>query len=238
MLKNYINIKNKNIKNILVLLILIVLFMLIILYLKKKLNKKSQISSFFDTPVCNNSAGYTADCTKLPTVGEVAPPKGCSAPPGDVAGMCSDYDNCCSSNNTSSCMCNHPIVQACKTTYDTCIKNSNNDNNQKKQCKTQINTCCSNYNNINIDSTKFSNPIKRTQKDNIICSVPGEKTINLTQKCMELCQTYPNCKAYTVNKTNMAEFSCSLFSSVSQEELNPATGKPIVSTKNDYYIKK
>ena len=50
---------------------------------------------------------------------------------------------------------NNPIVQACKTTYDTCIKNSNNDNNQKKQCKTQINTCCSNYNNINIDSIKY-----------------------------------------------------------------------------------
>ena len=236
MLKNFN--KNINKKNIIVLIIviLIILFMLILLYLNKNVNKNSHISSFNNIPIttAENYGGYTLDRSKLPVPPNTPSPKSCSAQPGDIAGICSDYSNCCKSNNSSSsCICDHPFVNDCKTKYDTCMNTQTAD-----VCNLQIKTCCTKYNKTNVDSSKFKDPIKNKQSDNLICSLTAAGNMNITDKCMELCQTYPNCVAYSVNKTALSSIGCSLFSSVSKPALDPVTGKPIVDTLNDYYVKK
>ena len=241
MLNNFKKYINK--KNIIVLtiVILIILFILIVLYLNNNVNKNSHISSFDDIlptgPTTTNFGGYTLDSSKLPIPPNMPPPKSCSAQPGDIAGVCSDYSNCCKSNNSSSsCICAHPIVKQCQADYNTCMTNSTTDE-LKNICTTQNKDCCLKYNKTNLDSSKFKEPIKN-QADNLICSLTAAGNMNITDKCMELCQTYPNCVAYSVNKTALSSIGCSLFSSVSKPALDPVTGKPIVDTQNDYYVKK
>jgi hypothetical protein len=131
---------------------------------------------------------------------------------------CMNYNGCCASNNiaNNSCFCNHPFVMNCKNEYDNCTGND---------CQDKLKKCCMTYNNINIESNNFNKPIKQDQKSKIICAV---NSINMDQKCMELCQTNTNCKAYSIDDIN-----CILFS-----DIDPLPNNANYKTKTDYFIKK
>jgi len=131
---------------------------------------------------------------------------------------CMNYNGCCSQNNigNNSCFCNHPFVMNCKNEYDKCTSNN---------CKAELKKCCMNYNNIDININNFEKPIKQEQQSKIICSI---NSINMDQKCMELCQTNTNCKAYSTDNIN-----CMLFS-----DINPLQNNSNYKTNTDYFIKK
>ncbi len=231
--------------------ILIIVILLIILYLLYLLylffisynSNNSNKSQFIDASSFPTGTISKASMNKLPSPNE-PPATGCSAAPGDITGFCSDYSNCCTSQSgTNSCVCNHPIVQKCKTEYDACMNDSEILNiysveQRRAKCNAQVKDCCVPYNEIAIDSTIFKDPIKQDQSQDLICSLSATNNMNITQKCMELCQTHKNCVAFNVIKTNIAATACNLFSSVSEPQLDPLTGKESVNTQNDYYVKK
>lgn len=220
--------KNNKLLIILLILGLILLGVIIILFLKNYKSLFGDIQlEYFKTQ--NNSE---IDDTSKFTMDEI---KGCEFP-NDLVGVCNDYINCCSTVKKNDCFCNHPIVKQCNKDYNKCMKDNEilkiyTIEQLEKKCKEQVNACCMSYNDINIDSDKFEAPIKHSQTSNLICSLPVVQ--NIEQKCMELCQTYPECSAYSVDDLN-----CNLFSSFSKPKLDPLTGNPSIDTKYNYYIKK
>jgi hypothetical protein len=223
--------------SILIVFGIILLFSLLIIYLKE-LNKKSA-SYFEDTPETTQSAEDIVNASYGPD----GPPKmgtakGCSTP-NDLVGMCIDYDLCCSSiSETNKCFCNHPFLQSCKTSYDACMNDPTNQSMypSKKQitekCSTDNAACCKKYNNIPLKSTDFNEPVHRTQSDNIICNMSSVK--NIESKCLEFCQTRPECVAYSSNT-----MSCNLYSKISPyvPKLD-SEGRPAENSSINYYIKK
>ena len=233
---------------LLIVILLIIIYLLYLFLISYKFynsykSNKSNKSQFIDASSFPTGTISQASMDKLPSPNE-PPATGCSAAPGDITGFCSDYSNCCTSQSgTNSCVCTHPIVQKCKTEYDACMNDSEILNiysiaQRTAKCNAQVKDCCIPYNEIAIDSTKFNTPIKQTQSQDLICSLSATNNMNITQKCMELCQTYPNCVAFNVIKTNIAATACNLFSSVSKPQLDPLTGKASINTQNDYYVKK
>jgi hypothetical protein len=112
-----------------------------------------------------------------------------------------NYDNCCTGSGTnpnSKCFCNHPFVSGCIEAYKSCLANMNNKNSvaDDGKCNTILKGCCSKYASINIMNSNFQKPINAYQSSNQICSLNGLN--NLEQRCMELCQTNPKCKAYSL----------------------------------------
>ena len=65
---------------------------------------------------------------------------------------------------------------------------------------------------------------------------------NIDQKCLELCQTTPDCKSYSVNvgKIFQSYGVCKLYDTVeiSNPKIDPLSGKPANNISTDYYIKK
>ena len=107
------------------------------------------------------------------------------------------------------------------------------------KCTKENGECCNDYNNINIDSKKFNAPIVQTQKDNLICYIPASYNMNITQKCMELCQTNQNCASFSIEQNNMSVFGCNLFSAVSNTNQSNQTNKDSINVQQpNYYIKK
>ena len=239
--------QNKKLLNfiliIVILLIILYLFLISYKFYNSYNSYKSNKSKFIDVSSFPTGTISQASMNKLPVPNDPKPAS-CSGTPGDISGFCADYTNCCTSQSgTNSCLCNHPIVQKCKTEYDACMNDSDILNvysvaQRTAKCKAQVKDCCIPYNEIAIDSTKFNNPIKQDQSQDLICSLSATNNMNITQKCMELCQTYPNCVAINVIKTNIAATACNLFSSVSEPQLDPLTGKASINTQNDYYVKK
>lgn len=225
--------KNKISKYIIFLLITIcILLILSILY---RVNNKYKTNNKF-----NNKLSFE----DIPSI-NIQPQSGCTVTPGDVSGICTNYTSCCPSSGSSSnaCICNHPVVQQCQTEYNTCMNDSNilkiyTTEQRSKKCAAQVKDCCVPYDEIAIDSSKFEPPIKQDQKQDLICSLQGSNNMNITQKCMELCQVYPNCAAYNIQRTNLAAVACNLFSSVGEATIDPLSGKPSANTLNDYYVKK
>jgi hypothetical protein len=222
------SIKKQNSKYIIFLLITIcILILLFLLYLLNTKYKYYQKSAFI-------SASGNPDQTV----------QVCSVNPGDVVGMCSNYKACCSSSgSTNSCICTHPVVQQCKTSYDTCMNDTNNlkiytPEQLSEKCTAQNSQCCTSYNNITIDSANFNDPIIQEQKDNIICTMNITNNMNITQKCMELCQTNPNCKAFSILQTSLAPVGCNLFSEISPPLIDPLGGNSSSGKKPNYYVKK
>lgn len=130
----------------------------------------------------------------------------------NIIDTCMNYDTCCPKNNIfegNTCYCNHPYIQQCRNTFTD---------------KDQLKECCKKYNTININPDAFHKSIKQDQQSNIICSISSTK--NLDSKCMELCQTNPQCKAYSADL-----FNCILF-----DNINPITNNKNSTT--NYYIKK
>lgn len=247
------NIKSMKICNIIIIIVLatlliILLYILMNKYNTKKIQKNMKINmqtkiqtkiqtknNFEDATPIDASVSNVYGTTVPPVMG---PPQECKAA-ADIVDYCIDYENCCSTNTANNgCFCNNPSVKSCKNQLDLCmqdpiaIKLYTKDQLTAK-CKAQNNECCKAYNNIAISSNSFNDPIKRNQKDSIICTLAPIK--NITQKCLELCQTNPDCAAYST--TNV---SCNLYNKVSTNtvKIDPLTGKEITNTVIDYYTKK
>jgi hypothetical protein len=162
----------------------------------------------------------------------------------NVVDFCMNYDTCCSYNSTN-CFCTHPVTLYCKNEYNTCIndtslKNLYTPDQIKEKCLYQQKNCCTPYNSISISSDKFKTPIKNESKTQEICTI--KSLPNIEQKCLELCQTTPECKSYSVEigKIFQSYGICKLYDNVSinPNSINPYTGKPKNDVTTDYYIKK
>ena len=123
----------------------------------------------------------------------------------NIASVCINFDNCCGSNNhnpNSQCFCKHPFVSNCIDKYKTCISNANKNlnkliiNQEIEKCNNTHKDCCSKYSSIDIMNSNFKKPFIAKQTVDKICSING--LVNLEQRCMELCQTNDNCKAYSL----------------------------------------
>ena len=162
---------------------------------------------------------------------------------GDVVDFCINYKSCCATNpKTKGCLCNHPFVQNCRTNFTNCL--TNNPNNLSKddlmtRCKEANKQCCIPYNSLTFNSNAFNPPIKNDPTINKLCSITSVP--NIEQKCMELCATIPNCKAYSLTTGAVVQNygTCSLYDTIdiSTPPVNKSTGKPIDFISN-YYTKK
>lgn len=241
---------NQNIKlklkssNFIIFIIFIIILIIIVLVLASlfkliQINNKSNKSNFENTEPTLSEDSKNASSKAFPD----GPPvedkqKGCNAN-SDVVGFCMDYDACCGDNlENSKCFCNNPAVKSCKIQHHICMNEPTSKTIYTKQqitdkCNAQNTECCKAYNNISIDTSKFSSPEPRYQKDNILCTLSSVK--NIDQKCFELCQTTPDCTSFATTK-----LSCNLYNSVSNNipGIDPLTGKKIKTTNSNYYIKK
>jgi hypothetical protein len=220
-----------NFFDIIITIILIALLIYKLFHLLFSRNRHPQIDNFEDINIQTTIPETTTSPTPTP---QFTPPPmptevdiKCTADY-NVVGYCLNYNGCCSQNTlNNTCFCNHPLVQKCKSAYDECTSNQNKDNKDNKDsCKDTLKSCCLDYNKINIDISNFNKPIKQEQQSKIICSVSGIK--NIDQKCMELCQTTPECKSFGVDTLN-----CMLFN-----DIDPIQQKKGIKPITDYYIKK
>lgn len=214
--------------------IIIISYLLYIIYnlLSSRLhNNINIINKFEDVPENTQNTSETTTplvtSMSIPTDEQV---QTCKAN-NNIVGFCMNYDGCCDQQTSENytCFCKHPFVQDCKNTYDEC-KSTSSD---KEECKTKLKDCCTAYNKININNSNFQEPIKQDQVSQKICSIGslhGLSSDSMSLKCMELCQTNQNCKAFSIDKVN-----CILFSGI-----NPLPTKlqNTSKTKTDYYIKK
>lgn len=155
---------------------------------------------------------------------------GCNAG-SDVYGYCLKYDNCCTGTMKNSCFCKNPTVLSCKKEYDKCMATSNSSKSELLAiCADKNKACCSEYKNNIIDNTNFTS-VNGEQKDNIICNIININ--NIDAKCSELCQTDPNCVAYT-----LSNLSCTLHNKITYEPpQNKALNKNI-SNNYKFFTKK
>lgn len=143
----------------------------------------------------------------------------------DMVNVCMNYENCCSGTGTnanSKCFCTHPFVGECNNTYNSCIKSVGTSGDTSK-CDAILKNCCGKYTSIDILSSNFEKPINAVQSSNQICSLNGLNY--LEQRCMELCQTNPSCKAYS-----LVLGGCTLYDSVNNN-LGKNTDKYIYVVK-------
>jgi hypothetical protein len=143
----------------------------------------------------------------------------------DMINVCMNYENCCtgsSVNLNSQCFCSHPFVGGCNDAYKACIANVGSSGDTSS-CDSTLKGCCAKYSSIDIFSSNFQKPINAMQSSNQLCTVNGLP--NIEQRCMELCQTHPDCKAYS-----LAIGGCTLYNTV-----NDNSGK---GTDNYIYVVK
>ena len=143
----------------------------------------------------------------------------------DMISICMNYDNCCTgsgTNQNSKCFCSHPFVGGCNDAYKACIS-SVGTGGDTSSCDTTLKGCCSKYSSIDILSSNFQKPINAMQSSNQICTLNGLP--DLDQRCMEICQTNPACKAYS-----LAIGGCTLY-----DNINNNPGK---NTDNYIYVAK
>ena len=166
----------------------------------------------------------------------------------DVVHVCINYKSCCytnSNNNSNDCICNHPIVKNCRNQFEKCINNQDDlkiytKNQLMNKCKEENKSCCIPSNSIAISSDNFKLPIKNEPSTKSICSISSIP--NLEQKCMELCQTNPDCKSFSVNNGKIIQSYgvCNLYNDIYsvKQNIDPVSGKPKNDIATDYYIKK
>ena len=209
-----IRIMNKSTMRLCILLICILL--ICIIYLFYKIYIKSQyIDSFEADPESTPSATPEITALSVPT-------RAAQCTSNDnITEFCMNYDGCCDKNVSvgKGCFCNHRYVLNCKSEYDNCTG---------ADCKDKLKQCCTDYNKIDIDDNNFKQPIMQTQTSNQICSL--NMINNIEQKCMELCQTNTDCKAYNVDNLH-----CTLFNEINPLPVNP---KKPNSSSAKYIIKK
>lgn len=212
---------------IVVILVLVLLFLLFRISSKrdiKKVNNESMLERFFNDDIPITTYNYVANA---PTA---ANRDTTCKQTTDLISVCSNYENCCkpssgSGSQTSGCFCDHPFVTNCQQSYQSCIAASAGaSGGASDKCQDILDKCCGGYSSIDILSTNFQPPINATQSGNQICTVNG--LANQAQRCMELCQTNPNCRAYS-----LVTGGCTLY-----DKVNYMNGKDI--DKGVYVIKK
>ena len=140
----------------------------------------------------------------------------------DMISVCMNYESCCTgtgANPNSKCFCSHPFVSTCNDAYKSCLAGGGDASG----CNEKLKGCCSKYSGIDILSTNFKKPINASQSSNAICTLNGLS--DLEQRCMEVCQTNPACKAY-----GMTLGGCTLY-----DGINYVNGK---SGDNYIYVAK
>ena len=204
------NSRNKSIFVAGILLFALCIFVCVIIYFRGKTDR------FEDTPTT------TFDISTAPTPDNKNTTCSNST---DMISVCMNYNNCCTSsgaNQNSKCFCSHPFAGGCNDTYKACIANVGTGGDTSS-CDTTLKGCCSKYSSIDISSSNFQKPINAMQSSNKICTLNGLP--DLDQRCMELCQTNPACKAYS-----LAIGGCTLYDGVNN---NPGKG-----TDNYIYVVK
>ena len=122
----------------------------------------------------------------------------------DIVDFCINYNKCCSDKSTTkACFCEHPFIKKCRSEFESCLDNPEHIKLYGKKivmekCLEKNEKCCIPYNSLSISNTNFKSPIKNNPEHNIICSLIG--TPNAEEKCLELCNTNPECKAYSLDK--------------------------------------
>ena len=223
---------------IVIVVVVVIIVVIILLYVISKYYKERNKSNFDDAVPSTTYADAVSETYGKDGPPVMVKPQGCSAT-SDVVDFCKNYDNCCSSTNSNSkCFCEHPITKSCKVKFDSCMNDPTNISSNTKQqltdkCTLDKSGCCKEYNNVSISSDNFNSPLLQNQTDNILCSLSSIK--NMEQICMELCQTTPNCAAYSTTKLN-----CNLYNNISEyiPKTDPSTGKEIINTTVEFYVKK
>lgn len=172
---------------------LLIIFALIILSIILSIYILNNRNNFEDT------RATTFDMSKVNTT-PANPPQPCTNGT-DIPSVCLNFESCCSSSNNTNfngeCYCIHPFVRDCNDKYKNCLATNSSNTSQ---CSSILKDCCKQYSSNNILTSNFQKPIKATQMSNKLCSVNG--LLNLEQRCMELCQTNPNCQAYSTTTGN------------------------------------
>ena len=176
----------------------------------------------------------------------VEEPVGKCSSESDIVNFCINYKSCCGTGSaTKECICSHPIVKNCRDKFETCINNESQIKIYGKKalmdkCIDENKSCCIPYNSISINSNNFKTPIKNNPTINKICSISSIP--NLEEKCMELCTTNPECKAFSLDRGQLVQTygTCNLYNDIKIDQIktDPLTGKEKETTTVDYYIKK
>ena len=198
------------------------------------MKNRYNIANFNDTENAPETT-MSAELINEQAFGEDGPPKMGEATTCnsviDVVGVCIDYQTCCSEpSEYNKCACEHPFTKACKTKYDSCVNSANKNKDMITKCNSVNSDCCKEYNNIKINSSNFTGPKHITQSDSKLCTISSGKNIDL--KCLELCQTYPNCASYSTT-----DYSCNLYNKVTQTEKLDSKGDSDGNTSINYFTK-
>jgi len=187
-----------------------------------------------------------ADEIKIKMKEIVEEPSGKCETNGDLVNFCVNYKSCCGSESKlNDCICKHPVVKNCRTQFKTCIDNPEHikiygEKALMEKCFNENKSCCIPYNSISITRDKFKTPINNNPQINKLCSI--QSIPNIEEKCMELCQTHPDCKAFSIEQGELIQTNgtCNLYNDISLSQLktDPFTGKTKQSTNANYYIKK
>jgi hypothetical protein len=228
---------NKHLDTIM-LAILIVFIIVLLFHIYKRddssSNSSNKISRFEDVPTTTLAMKTVTDDGK--DINNPPDIKGCNAKD-SLKEYCMDAVNCCSDNTNigAQCYCTNPLVKQCMAEYNACMNDQEimkvYDAKQRAiKCSEQLKGCCIPYNEQDIDTSKFSIPVKGEQTTDLICTAMIGK-----DKCMKLCQDNPNCAAFTDSITG-----CNLYSKANMRppKISALTGKSEDETETNYFVKK
>lgn len=229
---------------IIIILIILIIIVCIIYYL---LNHYEYYEENVNTKNNNNNENKINSSKELNYDQDIVKePSGKCNTENDIVDFCINYNKCCAENSTTkACLCQHPFIQKCRSEFEACLDNPNSIKGDSKQvvmdkCLEKNKKCCIPYNSLSISTHDFKSPIKNNPENNKICSLVN--TPNAETKCLELCNTNSECKAYSLDTGALVQTytTCNLYNDVSIDKINSNayTGKPIKKTNADYYIKK
>ncbi len=210
---------NNNYFLVITILCITIVIILIYYYLSSSKSKSTSLETFFEDPQSGNNdntpAATTIDYSKVPTA---ANKDTTCKNTTDVVSVCKSFENCCKSNTsqTNTCFCKHPFITNCYQSYESCVSGSGGDSSK---CKEILDSCCDKYSSIDILSTNFQKPISASQTGNQLCSING--LTNPKQRCMELCQTNPDCKAYSIIDGTTMPGNCNLYDKINYTNADP-----------------
>lgn len=149
----------------------------------------------------------------------------------NIVDVCMNHSGCCKNNPTGKCYCDHPFVKSCQDDYKTCI----NTGTSADQCQSKLQNCCGEYKNKPISQDNFKLIGKNSPSNEQICSLIGAN--DMKNKCLELCETNPQCMAYSVDA-----MMCNLYNKIDRDFIdsqnNGGYSRGGNNTNADYYVRK
>jgi len=214
-------------KYILVSILLGGILLVILLLFNRPLSSRSKNEPFDNntTPISTTTRAFI-----IPTINQTVQ-SACDNPT-SIPAVCMNYDSCCGNNSigtNSGCFCNHPFVKTCYEEFKKCQSTTTDEtgtNTRTNKCQDILTSCCNKYADNDILSSNFNSPIISNQNSDKLCSLTG--VANIEQRCMELCQTNPNCKSYS-----LITGGCTLYSSI-----NNLSSEYNQSNNNSIYVSK